>query len=261
MSESQPFFARYGFGDLDLAAQSLSITPYPQVCTAGALRATVVASAVDILGGVCTRAIAGVDATFTSDLSLRIARPGVPSRIEARGERLRSGRRLVTTAVTLEAEGHPWAYGETTFSRIARDPAEAPDPASLATPTPLPSHPLTRPLADEVGVDMVDASRGRIRVPLGPALLNPEGVMQGALVALAVECGALACAEAALGRPQVVSELDLRYLASASVGPVESDATWIGRPEDRMLRIVLRDRGLERRITTTALARVVDAPD
>ena len=84
--------------------------------------------------------------------------------------------------------------------------------------------------------------------------------MQGALVALAVECAALAAAEHSIGRAQAVSEMDLRYLAAAADGPVESEAHWIGGHEDRMLRVVLRDAGRDGRVTTTALVRVVDAP-
>lgn len=261
MSEAPPFFTRYGFSGLDPIAHSLAITPYPEIGVAGALRATVVASAVDLLGAACTREIAGTDATFTSDLSLRIARPGMPSRIDVHAERLRSGRRLVSTAVALEVDGAPWAYGETTFSRIARNPDDAPERSKLVTPTEIPSHPLERPLADEVGVRILDPAAGRIRIPLRAALLNPEGILQGALVALGVECAALACADAAFGRAQAVCALDLRYLASASTGPVESEAAWIGAAADRMLRVRLRDAGRQDRITTTALVRVVDAPD
>ena len=165
----------------------------------------------------------------------------------------------MTTGVTLDSGGHAWGYGETTFSRIARAPEDAPPLEKLATPTPLPSNPLEQNLAEEVGVELLDATHGQVRIALRPALLNPEGVMQGALVALAVECGALACAEEALGRAQAVSELDLRYLASASRGPVESETHWIGRPGDRMLRVVLRDVGRDDRVTTTALVRLVDA--
>lgn len=260
MSEAPPFFTRYGFGDLDPAALTLTVTPYPEICVAGTLRATVVVSAIDLLGAASTREIAGVDATFTSDLSLRIARPGRPARIEARAERLRDGRRLVTTGVTLEADGAPWAYGETTFSRLARDPKEAVERSALVTPTEIPRHPLARPLSEEVGVTVLDPEAGRIRIPLRPALLNPEGVLQGALVALAVECAALACADAVLGRAQAVCALDLRYLAATAAGPVESEAAWIGAASGRMLRVRLRDAGRDGRITTTALVRVVDAP-
>ena len=59
MSEAPPFFTRYGFGDLDPAALTLTVTPYPEICVAGTLRATVVVSAIDLLGAASTREIAG----------------------------------------------------------------------------------------------------------------------------------------------------------------------------------------------------------
>ena len=264
MTAPPPFFTRYGSSRPDPSAKSLAIEPYPEICTAGALRATIVASAIDLVGGMYTREIAGVDATFTSDLSLRIPRPGVPDRIVARGERLRAGRRLITTGVTLEHAGTPWAYGETTFSRIPRAKENAPDLEALSTPLQIPSHPLDRALTDEVGVEVIAPETGQIQVQLRDALLNPEGVMQGALVALAVECAALARADhdgASEGMgARVVTELDLRYLAAASAGPLTGRADWIGEPSTGMLRVELRDTGQDDRLTTTALVRVDAAP-
>ena len=70
-----------------------------------------------------------------------------------------------------------------------------------------------------------------------------------------VECAALACADARSSRPNVVRELDLRYLAGASKGPVTSESAWIGDPTAGMLRVALRDEGKDGRITTTALVR------
>ena len=255
MTAAPPFFTRYGFSDVDAETRSLRIEPYPELCTAGALRATVIASAIDIVGALCTREIAGADLTFTSDLSLRIPRPSIPAALGVRGECLRAGGRLVTTGVTLFEGDAVWGYGETTFSRIPRDPAEAPDLSKLIPADGFPQHRLDRPLEDEVGIETIDAEAGRIRVPLRPDVLNPEGVMQGALVALVAECAALACADARSSRPNVVRELDLRYLAGASKGPVTSESAWIGDPTAGMLRVALRDEGKDGRITTTALVR------
>ncbi len=53
-----------------------------------------------------------------------------------------------------------------------------------------------------------------------------------------------------------MTELDLRYLAAASEGPLESHATWIGSRQERMLSVELRDRGRDNRITTVAFVRV-----
>ncbi len=256
-SSAPPFYTRYGFerrGETDLA-----IVPYPEICVAGALRATVIASAIDLVGGFHTRALAGSDATFTSDLSLRIPAPARPERLTTRSEVLRAGQRLVSTSVTIEGDSEPYAVGVTTFARIPRAPEAAPDIATLSTPMVIDRHPLDRPLDEEVGVELVEPSLGHVRLALRPALTNPEGVMQGALVALVVECASLALANHEHDAPQIVTELDLRYLAAASKGPVESRAVWIGEAQRRMLRVELRDLGRDDRITTAALVRVDDA--
>jgi acyl-coenzyme A thioesterase PaaI-like protein len=258
-ASAPPFFTRYGFSRTGRSEAPLVIEPYPQICVGGALRATVVASAIDLVGGFLTREIAGTDATFTSDLSLRIPRPSRPQHLLARSEELRRGRRLVTTGVRLEAEGEVYAYGQTTFARIPRPPSEALNISQLSTPLVIESHPLSRPLDREVGVEILSAADGSVQLPFRPALLNPEGVLQGALVALLTECSALAMADHFSKGPHVVTELDLRYLASASAGPIVSRARWIGSPKERMISVELRDSGRDARLTTTALVRVAEA--
>ena len=136
----------------------------------------------------------------------------------------------------------------------------APSVAELSTPVAIPSHPLTQPLAEEVGIEVVDPKRGEVALAMRPGLLNPEGVMQGALVALVVECAALAASDGRDGHRRVVTEMDLRYLAAASVGPVLSEATWIGAPVAAMLRVELRDAGQNDRLTASALVRLAKIP-
>lgn len=262
-SSAPPFYTRYGFVRTGDRQAPLAIEPYPEICVAGALRATVVASAVDMVGGFFTREAAGRDATFTADLSVRIPRPGRPARLLARGEPLRVGRRLVSTSVAIEAQGEggarPYAYGETTFSRIPRPEEDARTLEALSTPLVIERHPLDRRLDREVGIVVVSAADGRVELPLRPALLNAEGGMQGALVALVVECAALAMADARGGGPHVVTALDLRYLAAASRGPVVGRGEWIGEPAAGMLRVALRDRGRDERLTTVGLVQVAAA--
>ncbi len=267
MSEAAPpFFTRYGFSRTGNPEKPLVIEPYPAICAGGALRATIIASAIDLVGGLFTREIAGVDALMTSDLSLRIPEPGVPARLLVHGERIRTGRKLVTTGVRIEAEGRPFAYGETTFVRVPRTPENAPPLEDLQTPAVIEKHPLTAPLAEEVGIEAEAA--GRVRLALRPALLNPEGIMQGALVALVIECAALSLADSsrsgaetsAPATQHAVSSLDLRYLSSTSFGPVIGEAKWLGPAEARMIRVELRDHGHENRLTASALLGVKAVP-
>lgn len=262
MSNPPPFYTRYGFRRTGDPSRPLEIEPYDAICTAGCLRATVVASAIDLVGGFETRAHAGVDATFTSDLSLRIPAPGRPARLIAHAEPLRVGRRLVTTGVRLlEAEtGRLYAEGVTTFTRIPRSPEDRVDAASLATPEQIPSHPLEVPLDEIVGIERDAMHPGWVQLPLREPLRNPEGVLQGALVALLVEEAALDASRTHDGTGKAgdyaVTEMDLRYLAAASRGPVEGSAQPIGRPEAGMLRVELIDQGHGSRRTALAFVRV-----
>jgi acyl-coenzyme A thioesterase PaaI-like protein len=255
-----PLFTRYGFRRTGDPAAPLEVEPYPEVCSHGALRATVVASAVDLVGALTAREVAGPDMTMTSDLSLRIPQPGAPARLLAHAEPLRVGRRLVTTAVRLTSDDTTWAYGETSFVRIPRETDASLDASRLSTPESIESHPLTRPLDAEVGIEVVDPATGTLALPLREALRNPEGVLQGALVALLAECAALSLADHAAGHGKAVTELDLRYLSAVSRGPAVSRAHWIGPAPGGMLRVELRDRGRDDRLTATALVRVADAP-
>ncbi len=266
-----PFYTRYGLtrtGDRDAP---LVIAPYPEIRRHGQLRAAVVAAAVDLVGSFFTREAAGTDILYTTDLSIRMPRPGPPAELRTRGRLLRRGRTGVTTGVELlccdergdqsgdETGDEVWAYGETTFARQPRVADARVTPADLALPDTFAHHPLTRPLEDEVGVEVVDAARGEVELVLRPQVLNREATLQGALVALLVERAAEVIGESRLGQPQRVTELDLRYLSTAKRGPVRSRAAFIGAPEDGMLRVELRDTGREDRLTATALLRVATA--
>jgi acyl-coenzyme A thioesterase PaaI-like protein len=222
------------------------------------LRPTVLAAAVDMVGSLFAREIAGADAIFTPDLSVRAPALAAPTRLVAHGEILHAGRSTVTSEVRLESDAAPFAYGQTSFRRVPR-PGPAPTPEELARlvlPEVIECVPLERPLAREAGIVVADASRGCVALPLRDALRTPGGVMQGALVALLVEEAALALAEHADAGPHVVTELDVRYLAAGREGPIRSSADWVNGREGAMIRIALRDAGHGDRITAAALARV-----
>jgi acyl-coenzyme A thioesterase PaaI-like protein len=262
MSEPPPFFTRYGIsrtGDLEAP---LVIEPYPEVCRGGALRPTVIAAAVDIVGSLFAREIVGTDSIFTTDLSVRAPARPAPKRIDTRGALLRTGRSMIASEAVLAGDGVPFAYGQTSFRRVERPDRKArpEDLVRLSLPEQFECVPLKQPLAREVGIAVVDASAGRVELPLREALLGPEGVMQGALVALLVEEAALALAEHAGGGRPVVTELDVRYLASGREGPIVSLARWVADRKSAMVRVELRDAGNANRITTAALARVAPTP-
>ncbi|MEZ4280823.1 MAG: hypothetical protein R3F21_14585 [Myxococcota bacterium] len=254
-----PFYTRYGFARTGDREAPLTLEPYPYVCRHGALRAAIVAAAVDLVGSFFTREIAGTDFLFTTDLSVRMPCAEVPEALLARGRVLRSGRTGVTSGVELCAGDTLWAYGETSFARQPRAADSTVTASDLALPSVFERHPLERPLEEEVGVEIVDAACGEVELALRPAVLNRGVTLQGALVALLVECAAERLAEHTLGAPQRIAELDLRYLSTAKVGPVRSRARFVGDPSAGMIRAELRDAGRDDRLTATALLRTLPA--
>ena len=120
------------------------------------------------------------------------------------------------------------------------------------------SNPLDQPLEDEVGIEHVPNTPGRVRLPLRSQLLNPEGILQGALVGLLIE----SAAESLAGAEAVVEEMDLRYLAASKAGPIEARADWIDPPERSpgiaasMMRVVIRDLGQDGRLAASAFVRI-----
>src|SRR6185312_6812981 len=83
-------------------------------------------------------------------------------------------------------------YGVVSFSRVSRRETDPPK----FTMTPEHHHhfgsgpPLDLPLDVAAGIGVLDASRGVVEVDVQPALLNPAGTLQGAMVALVAEVAA-----------------------------------------------------------------------
>ena len=78
---------------------------------------------------------------------------------------------------------------------------------------------------------MVDAATGVVEVDVAPHVRNPAGTLQGAMVALVAE----SAAEELVGHrngPAVVTEIDVRYLAQAPVGPVRTSCRVLGDAAD-----------------------------
>ena len=148
MSTPPPFFMRYGISRTPNPALPLVIEPYPEVCYRGALRPTVVAAAVDLVGSFFAREVAGTDALLTTDLSVRAPARPAPGRMTTQGRSLRVGRSVITSEAVLQVAGAPAAYGQTSFRRVPR-PASAPappGPSTLAVPEEFSCVPLDRPL-------------------------------------------------------------------------------------------------------------------
>jgi len=253
-------FARLGVTARRDPKLPVTLEPFPEVCVNGVVRASVLVLVVDMMAGFIAEESCEGDWTFTTDLSLRAPAQHVPERVESQGTLLRGGRGSVSAGVSMRAGAEDFAYGIAGFIRLPRRHGDPPKPHLHEDAELLRLPPIERPLADEVGIQVKDASRGEVEVELVDALRNPAGALQGAMAALVAEVAAEALAEDARQRPQVVTDFDIRYLAMGREGPIYSSASWVAGPESGAMRVELRDRGNRDRLIISALARSSDAP-
>ena len=164
---------------------------------------------------------------------------------------------MTSTAELTSDTGEPVAVGAIGFVKVPRRESDPPKPhmspegaAALFTGVGA----LARPLREEAGIEVVDASRGEVRMEVTPKLRNPAGTLQGAMVALLAEVAAEDFVSTRFDVPVVITDLDLRYLAQAQVGPVRTRCRLLGTGPDAPIQVELVDSSIER-ITTLVYAR------
>ncbi len=118
---------------------------------------------------------------------------------------------------------------------------------------------LTRPLREEAGILVLDPMVGSVQMQVAPELLNPAGTLQGAMVALLAEVAAEELVSTRFGVDTVVIDLDLRYLAQTSAGPVETRCSLLGDGPGAPIQVELVDRSADR-LTTLVYARAATIP-
>jgi acyl-coenzyme A thioesterase PaaI-like protein len=153
------------------------------------------------------------------------------------------------------------AAGAIGFAHVPRKPDDPPKP--VVSPAMLADRftghqRLSSPLRDEAGVIPIDPAHGVVEIPVRPEVCNPAGTLQGAMVALVAESAAEDLIGALAGEPVVVTELDIRYLAQANVGPVRTQCRLLGHTPDDPVEVRLVDTA-SGRLTTLVYARAVRA--
>ena len=202
----------------------------------GGPMAGALATLVDMVaGGVSVRA-AAPDWIATSDLSLSLTRPAAGAQVEARGHVVRKGRSTLIVGVELldapgegrPGSGPPVGLAMVSFSILPRrETTLVIDPEAMSR-----SRfgggggRLDRHLVEAIGIDVVDASSGRVSLPLADYVRNSFGAVQGGIMALVGEAaGALAVADALGVKAAATVDLHVTYLALGKVGPIVTSAS------------------------------------
>jgi len=235
----------------------LDLVPQPETMHHGLVRASVLAYVVDAVAGISVDDDREVW-TLTTDLSVRSRPVPAPERVSATATVVRRGRRSATLLVELIApDGALVATGAAGFATIPRKDTDPPKP--FVTPELVvdlfgrePT--ITSPLREEAGVEVLDAAAGVVELAVTSAVRNPNGTLQGAMVALVAEAAVEDMLSARHHRPVAVIDLDIRYLARAERGPVRSACRLVN---DDTVEVLLTDTATAT-ITTLVYARTID---
>lgn len=234
----------------------------------GGVHAGVIATLVDIVGGVIAVRVLHPDWMATADMSLQVVRPATGPVLEAQGTVVRHGRTTLVLEVfvfDVPDDGEPVAWSTLTFAVLPRA-ADAPEPDDLPG---LPRRSVFGPaqLAVHVleAVSIADAGGAEgMTMPVGDYVRNTIGGLQGGVVALFAEVAGARAVAAALGtgRPSVAVELQVSYIALGRVGPMVARVRSVtADPTTGSGRgvVELRDAGADDRLTTVVAVGAVSA--
>jgi acyl-coenzyme A thioesterase PaaI-like protein len=244
---------------LDDGEFTIQLRPDEPTQHLGVVRASVISFAVDAVAGILVDHDPEAWA-FTTDMTVRMRAVPAPEVLVARNTVLREGRRSVTCAVQVSADdGAEVATAAIGFARVPRSPDDPPKYVITPQDAPLVFRDLgslAGPLRDEAGVEVLDAAHGVVQMHVTPRVVNPANTLQGAMVALLAEAAVEDLVGHRVGAPVVVTELDLRYLARAHVGPVRTRCRPLGDEPDAPVRVELVDTSTDT-VTTLVFARAV----
>lgn len=187
---------------------------------------------VDVLGGFLVGPLVDPDWMATADLSLHLGAPPASGTVLVAAEALRLGRTSVVVTVELYdggLDGPGCGQGVLAFTRLPRRAENLhllrPEPGTrteLGGQEAVPGS-VVRGLA----VEVVDAASGQLAVPVEPWGRNSFGAMNGGVVAAVAARAGAEMAGAAQGRPQVVTDVVVHYLAPAASGPLTTSGTLV----------------------------------
>jgi uncharacterized protein (TIGR00369 family) len=238
----------------------------PEICgDQGAVPAGVIATLVDVLGGVLSIRAVYPDWIATADLSLYTTGQATGGRIAATGSVIRAGRTAVVIDVGI-CEERGSSFRQTTsigsammtFSRLPRredTPEVAINENSTGAFHLAPESPgLTQAYLERIGLRVVEEAAGIVEVRMSEYIRNSFHCLQGGILALLGDAAGQYAARHATGMSAVTSDLEIHYLSLGKVGPFRTKAAVIRTTEETALsRVEVIDCGADNRLITVIM--------
>jgi acyl-coenzyme A thioesterase PaaI-like protein len=232
----------------------------------GAVRAGVLAVALDVFGGNLAVEAAAPDWALTALLELHVLAPLREGVIAVTGHPLRAGRTSLVAEARIDAgeaasreAGAARASGRMSFTRVPTRGGEPPRArrGGLLYSFAEGDEKLRAPFHEAIGLRVLDAAAGELELDLAPYVVNSVGALQGGLVVALASAAAEQAGRALLAREVASSDLCVHFLALCRAGPLRARAARLRHDDGAALfSVELCDAGQEDRLCAVASARV-----
>jgi uncharacterized protein (TIGR00369 family) len=238
----------------------------PEICSnKGVLYVGVLATLVDVLGGVLAIPAVRPDWISTSNLSIHSTQAVLSGRICADGHVLRSGRTAIVIGVQIQVENSdgpqkrvPVGYAMITYSRLPGNKT------NLHMNTHSHSHDLVRyslkgagldmPFVHKAGIHIQDRARGKLVLKMTDYVRNSLGSLQGGMTAFLADLAGQSLAGTQAGTPGQTRDLIVHYMSPGMTGPFQTTAEVLRMDRHSALtRIRVLDRGMDDRLMAVVM--------
>jgi len=238
----------------------------PQACSEnGCMHVGLLATLVDVLGGVIAIPAVSPGWISTSSLSIHTTRQMMSGRVSAEGHVLRAGRTSVVIGVELQAEKDGLPHKKTsagfamiTYSRLSGNKTK------LHMQTTHNSHEsvrfslkgtgLQKPFMEKAGVRCIDRAAGQLTLKMDDYVRNSLGSLQGGMTAFLADLAGQSVACEATGKPGQTRDLVIHYMSPGITGPFLTAAEVLRMDQHSALtRIRVVDQGNDHRLMAVVL--------
>jgi uncharacterized protein (TIGR00369 family) len=238
----------------------------PETCSEkGFMYVGLLATLVDVLGGVIAIPAVSPDWISTSNLSIHTTRHVTPGRVLAEGTVLRSGRTSIVIGVEIQAQRSglpnkttPAGFAVITYSRLAGNKL------GLQLKTGGNSHEAERfslkgtglhsPFMHKAGIQTLDRAAGRLLLKMDDYVRNSLGSLQGGMTAFLADLAGQYVASEGRECPGQTRDLVIHYMSPGIAGPFQTTADVLRMDRhDALTRIHVVDQGLDQRLMAMVL--------
>ena len=238
----------------------------PETCSDnGVLYVGLLATLVDVLGGVIAIPAVSPDWISTSNLSIHTTRHVMSGRISAEGRVLRCGRTSVVVAVDILAENIAMPQERTlagfatiTYSRLPGSKTklkmkDAGNPHEIVRFS-LKGQGLDKSFVQKTGIRVQDGPAGRLALEMDDYVRNSLGSLQGGMTALLADLAGRHAACHTTGKTGETRDLVIHYMSPGIKGPFQTTADVLRMDRHSALsRIRVLDQGNDHRLMAVVL--------